>query len=172
MTITTMNAMMRSALRSAIYLIFFMTAVVLFTLGPRIEALISPVIGAFEVERTWQDNGNFYAEGAMLKLRGECEPTDIVMWTGGGFRDRNAKIVKIDYSPDPMSKSSKFINRPQGSQHWGPWQFISPNEPLGPIISIVVRHKCHSLWQQSQTIYTGLTRDFFPGMTLDTETGE
>lgn len=172
MTQTTRNAAMRSILRSAIYLIFFMAAIVLFTLGPRIEALISPVIGAFEVEKVWQKDGEFFADGALLKLRGECEPTEIVMWTGGGLTDPNAKVVEIDYTRDPNKGTKKLITRPEGSQHWGPWRFIPPDEPIGPIISIIVRHRCHMLWQQSQTIYTGLTRDFFPGMKLDTETGE
>lgn len=174
MTQTTINNVMRNILRSAIYLIFFMAAIVLFTLGPKIEALINPVIGAFEIERIWQegDPKTYMAEGALLKLRGECEPTEIIMWAGGGFNDKNAKVINIDFSPDPIQTNGNLITRPQGSQHWGPWRFTAPKEPLGPIISIVVRHHCHSLWQQSQTIYTGLTSDLFPGMLLDTETGE
>lgn len=173
MTATTLNTLMRNVLRSAIYLIFFMAAIVLFALGPKIESLISPVIGAFEIEKVWQEKVNgqkqYMVEGAMLKIRGECEPTEIIMWAGGGFADNNAKIVKIDFSPDPVHIDNQLVTRPQGSQHWGPWRLVPPREPLGPILTLVARHRCHSLWQQTQIIYTGLTTEFFPDLVLDTQ---
>ena len=47
------NHAMRNILTSAIYLIFAMVAVVIFTLGPKIEILLNPVIGASEVTEVW-----------------------------------------------------------------------------------------------------------------------
>lgn len=175
MTRSTVNHIMRNALNAAIYLIFAMLAIVLFVLGPKIEALIHPVVGAFKIESVWQEEHDgeihYYMQGAMLKFRGECEPTEVVMFTDGGLVDANGKIVKIDFEPDPMHITNELISRPEGAQHWGPWRLIPPREPIGPIISLMVRHQCHALWQQSQVIYTGLTKDIFPGLVLDTSTG-
>lgn len=170
------NHVLRNILKSAIYLIFFMAAVVMFTLGPKIEALIHPVVGAFKIEEFWTEEHDgethYYMQGAMLKLRGECEPKEIVMFANGGLNDENAKIVRLDFEPDPLHVTSNLITRPTGAQHWGPWRMIPPKEPIGPIMSLMIRHQCHSMWQQSQIIYTGLTKDFFPGLRLDTPTGE
>jgi hypothetical protein len=164
--------MMRSVLRAAIYFIFFMLGVVLFTLGPKLEVLMNPVVGAFKIEKIWQEGNRYFVEGALLKIRGECEPTEIVMFAGGGFEDKNAKIIKIGFSTDPIQGDSGFVARPKGAQHWGPWELTPPSEPLGPIVSLAVTHRCHSLWHQTQVIYTGLTRDFFPDLTLDTYDGD
>lgn len=169
------NQVMRNTLTAAIYLIFFLTAVVLFVLGPRIEVLIHPVVGAFKIEQVWQEEHDgethYYMQGALLKLRGECEPTEAIMFTDGGLHDPNGKMVGIDFKPDPMHLTNDLIVRLEGAQHWGPWRLIPPEEPIGPIISLMVRHSCHALWQQSQVIYTGLTKEFFPELVLDTQTG-
>lgn len=174
---TTRNAIMRNVLQSAIYLIFFMMSIVLFVLGPKIEALLHPVISGFEIQRIWQEadsNGTmvYFAEGIILKTRGECEPTDVLIYANGGAEDKSSKPVHIETPNDPRDNEHGLIDSPVGAQHWGPWRFYPPSEPLGPIINIAVRHRCHSLWQQTQIIYTGLTNELFPGLELDTLSGE
>lgn len=172
MTINSKNQIMRNTLIAAVYLIFFMAGIILFTMGPRIEVLLNPVIGAFKIDRIWQekkDDGkiHYFIQGALLKTRAECSPVEISMFTGGGVSDENAKTVKIIFDEDPINEKGKLVSRPAGDQHWGPWELVPPQEPLGPIIRIVVRHRCHALWEQSQTIFSGLTRDIFPGLDLD-----
>ena len=170
------NHVMRNILTSAIYLIFAMVAVVIFTQGPKIEVLLNPVVGAFEVTEVWQEKGangetRYLMQGAMLKLRGECEPLEVVMISNGGIRDQNAKVVRLNFDPDPISEKHRMVTRPAGSQHWGPWELEPPPEPIGPIVSIFVTHRCHSLWQQTQLIFSGQSSMFFPELNIDNPTG-
>lgn len=162
-------AFWRSILHAAIYTIFAMALIVLFTLGPRIEALINPVITAFEIKHSWQEDGAYYIDGALIKARGECEPTSVVMYADGGITDENAKIVRIEFplSEDDEGFTEDLLVRPKGSQFWGPWRINPPIEPIGPIFSIVTTHKCHALWSITHVVYNGLTSDIFPGLILD-----
>lgn len=165
----TRNQIMRNTLGGAIYLIFAMMAIVLFTLGPRLETLINPVMGFFEIKNSWREDDNFFIEGALLKNRGECEPTGIFMYADGGLTDENAKSIRIDFTPDPAHYGPDYTSRPAGAQYWGPWQIIPPAEPIGPVFTIVVTHRCHALWELTQVIYSGLTAEIFPGMLIDEE---
>jgi len=165
------NQTLRRLLDASIYIIFGMMFITLFTLGPRIEAVINPVVGAFKIDKIWSEihNGKryYYIQGAMLKLRGECELTEVIMYAAGGFVDKNAKVIAIDFSPDPAHMDGNLSSRPIGAQYWGPWRLHEPTSPVGPIISISVRHRCHALWNQTQVIFTGLTKDFFLDMEID-----
>lgn len=153
---------MRSTLNSAIFLITAMAVTTMFTLGPKIESVINPVVRKFEVRKYWNDGGKYYIEGIMLKTRNECDLIDISIIAHGGESDENAKKVIVDLIID-----TSF--RPAGAQYWGPWEVIPPEEPIGPIFSIVMRHRCHSLWEQTQVVYNGLTSEVFPGMMIDRE---
>lgn len=169
------NPLLRKILTILTYVIMVMLTIVIFVLGPRIEAAISPVVGAFRVTDIWQDKDpdtgetRYFISGAVLKLRDECVPTSFVMMSGGGFTDPTATVVTIDMHRDPMHQPGKLTSRPSGSQYWGPWRLKPPAEPVGPLLTIMVRHKCHALWELSQQIYTRATADFFPGLEIDIE---
>lgn len=169
------NSFLRRVLNVFTYLICLLMLMTMFILGPRIEAQISPVVGAFRVIDIWQDKDpdtqetRYWMSGALVKLREECQPVDFLMMSGGGFNDPTSTIIQFDTSQDPVSQPDRMISRPAGSQYWGPWRMYPPKEPIGPLVTIVVRHRCHGLWQLTQTIYTRATKDFFPGLRIDIE---
>ena len=168
----TINSHLRTILNAAIYLIFVMASVVLFTLGPRIEPIINPVIGGFEIKSTWTEDGSYFISGALLKNRGECEPRSFHMYANGGAQDSNAKIIRINFDASDNRIGNDLFTRPTGPQYWGPWEIFPPDEPVGPIFSIVVTHRCHALWELSQVIYVGLTEKIFPDVHIDQENTE
>lgn len=163
------NSIMRTTYNAAIWLITIMLAVVVFTLGPRLEVLINPVIRSFQINNSWFHDGSYFIEGTLLKTRGECEPTGIFILANGGFADPNVKVIRFDLSPDPAHYGPELTMRLAGAQYWGPWEVIPPEEPIGPIISIVITHQCHALWELTQVVYSGLTSEVFPGLVLDQE---
>lgn len=165
------NRSLNKILTGSVYLIFVLFFIMVFTVGPRIEVLLNPVIGSFQITRSWSEvheNGKrrYFIRGAMLKIRGECAPVELVMVANGGISDENSKFIKINFDSDPVS-SDHMVTRPSGAQHWGPWEIIPPSEPIGPIVSLFVTHRCHSLWQQTQMIFSGSTTKFFPDLNID-----
>lgn len=171
------NQSMRTTLNVSMYIILILAVVATFMVGPRAEVLLNPPIGGFEILKRWQEEGpngkEYFISGALLKNRGECEPIEIVMTSGGGISDENSRTVRLDFSKDPSSISAPFqyTSRPEGAQHWGPWRVFPPTEPIGPIISLYVRFRCHALWTITQQVYVGPTVSIFPGLNIDKPRG-
>lgn len=161
---------MRAALSGMVYLTLFLCMIVLLVVGPRIETLLYPVVPYFEITDSFsleeESETRYFISGSMIKLRGECKPIDISLWAGGGTADPNSKSITIDFNPD-LFHIDKLRTRPTGSQHWGPWEVFSPEEPVGPILTLMVVHDCHFIWNTPAVIFTGLTTELFPNIKLD-----
>lgn len=159
--------LMRRTYNGFIWIIFAMMAISLFVLGPRIESTVYPIVPEFVIDESWKLGDRYFVRGHMVKTRPECEPTDVILWAGGGFTDPLAKLIVVDFRPDPYHEGGDLRSRPAGAQEWGPWEVFPPDEPIGPFITITSRHRCHLLWQVPSNIYTGNSELFFPDKILD-----
>ena len=159
--------LMKRVYNGFIWIIFAMMALSLFVLGPRIESTVYPIVPEFIVDESWKIDDRYFIKGHMVKTRPECEPTTVSVWAGGGVTDPLAKLISVDFRPDPYHNGDGLRSRPAGAQAWGPWEIFPPEEPIGPIITITSRHRCHVLWQVPSKIFTGSSELFFPDKLLD-----
>ena len=161
MNIEAYNGVLSTVLRVAVYLILLLGLVTLFFAGPRLEVLLYPVWGKFEITRAWQEDGAYYMEGILLKNRGHCEPLSMNLIAFGDAEDRNSKLVLVEAALE-YAGDEPLGYRPAGAQHWGPWKLTQPLPPLGPLVRLVVTHRCHFLWTTEQIGYEGPTETIFP----------
>ena len=145
------------------FIILVMVTIVIFTVGPRVETLLFPVITRFEIPSGAifkHPDGSTEISGILVKARGECEPVQgsLTVFTEEFNNDTThpAKEIRVEFEP-----GDKWNSRPAGSQYFGPWRLVPPGPPLGPALMIRIKHKCHPFWETETVLYQGLTEDFF-----------
>ena len=145
----------------ALSVIGIMTVFIIFYVGPRVETLMFPVVTDFKIEHIKKlRDGSTEISGIMLKQRGECEPVpgSLTAFTEYFVNDDDHPSKEVHIRLEPLDK---WNSRPQGSQYWGPWLLTPPVPPLGPLLVIRIKHRCHPFWDTDTVLYSGPTKDFF-----------
>lgn len=134
-----------------------MAAIVFFYIAPRIDAALFPVISGFQVTEKVISDEFTEIVGVMTKNRGECRFVSLTMISEGSPAGEPEKGYHIVFSSE-----DSYINRPEGSQVFGPWRIYHPKPPLGPIIRVEVVHECNKFWNTRTVLAQIPTWSLFP----------
>lgn len=154
MTLEQRNSIQRNILYFMIYVIMGLAAIALFFSGPRLEALLYPPVGLFDIQEvTRVDEDHVRVSGVLYKNRGECTVEEVIATTGGPPGDPNTEILNVDFQDN-------LRNRPGGGQVWGPW-IIEEDQFHGPVFTVYASHRCHFFWNVQSILYRSPTSVIF-----------
>lgn len=144
---------LRKVVNLAFWVLCLLVTMVFFYLAPRLEILMFPIISEFTIDHIEKTDEGTLISGVLVKEREDCRAVEVSATTEYRNREYPSKIMKIETETDEA--------RPAGAQYYGPWKLKSPGPPLGPVLIIRKHHRCHFLWEDTTTLYTGPTVDFF-----------
>lgn len=105
-----------------------------------LEHRFFPVLTDFVVTRSMADDGSLLVYGTFNKVR-DCK-----------FVEATAQVGAVRLDLEFLDKrAGQVANRQLGPQTFGPWK-ITPG--LYPI-TLVARHACHALWQNTTVMLEG-----------------
>ena len=118
------------------FILTIMLSIMIFvgiTVAPMVEGNLFPVVEGMTIKKVGADY--YQVEGDKVR---PCT----YLGMEGLIRTKTS-IVKADFSFTDSNSS-----RPVGRQSFGTWRI----EPEGELISLFVRHNCHSLWSTTTRI--------------------
>lgn len=157
------QSLLRFVTRMMVWLGAALSVVVFFSIGPRLEVLLSPVVPVFDItDIEHREDGTAVIGGFLMKAAGRshCAPVFVTAYTTDYVNPD--KVIQMDFEPPPSGDGHIWSNRPSGAQEFGPWLLAPPSPPIGPVIILTVTHDCHALWNTTQVLYTGKSDEFFP----------
>jgi hypothetical protein len=148
---------MRIFLHMILVMFTILSVVTFFIVGPKLESVLNPVVSDFKIIDIDASPERTIVQGVLTKNRGECVIESLNVAISADPNDPNAKMASVNFSTDNV-----VHDRPAGSQYWGPWELKAPSQPLGPVVTITSRHRCHVLWEVETLLWSGLTSQLFP----------
>jgi hypothetical protein len=150
---------MRVVARWSTYLAASLVAIATYTMVPRVETYLYPVISYFQIDEVKvQPDGSTIISGVMSKNAGRahCVIQDLNVFATDRINPAKHVIVEV------LHPDAGVRHRPAGPQTFGPWRLVAPEPPIGPAVEFRVVHRCHFLWHNEQVLTVMPTSTIFP----------
>lgn len=152
------NYWLRMLLRLSWAVLFLCMIPILFAFGPGVEARYNHPLDVFLIsEINHVDRQTSTIEGILIKHEGmdHCKFRGVTAFANDF--ETPIKTIGVTYEPKDVVDT-----RPPGSQEYGPWTLTTSAEELGILTTLIVRHRCHALWEITKEMKVMDTRKLFP----------
>lgn len=152
------NYWLRLLLRLSWAVLLLCMIPIVFTFGPRLEAKYNHPVENFIIsEIKYIDPKTSTIKGILIKHEGmdHCEFKGVTAFSNDF--ETPIKTIGVLYEPKDV-----IDTRPHGSQEFGPWTLVTSAEELGIVTTLLVRHRCHALWEITKELKVMDTRKLFP----------
>ena len=120
-------------------MIFVISTITLGALAQWLEPRYLPVVKDFRITSQVKVGKSLQISGEMTKVRESCRFQEVSAYSGKAY----LHLTFPDVPPSMLGTS-----RAAGEQAWGPWLVT----PYHDKIRLIVRHRCHALWDTTTVL--------------------